>query len=214
MLLKSAFINLLLRIMIAFPGFVETFFFKKLMMLFPAVLSGRVDFDEIIAKEKNYILAFQKGLEKYQQVAEEEPEEILDLAAGTGVASLCLTNTFPEARVTGVDLAEEMLETARGKAEAVGFENVKFEKGDVYDLNMGEKKFDLVTVSNAPFSYGEVKKVLKENKYFLISLSRGGSILADKQDKITDKLLKYGFKVVEIEHIPNSGTYMLLRSRI
>ena len=43
------------------------------------------------------------------------PERILDIGCGTGEGSLFLAREFPQARVRGVDLSEEMIEQAVGK---------------------------------------------------------------------------------------------------
>lgn len=171
---KSIFINLLLKIVLIWPGFVESWFFKKLMMVFPKFLSGRIDFDKIIAKEENYRLSLEKGIEKYLEIVEQEPVRILDLATGTGAVALYLAQKFSESDVIGVDLAEEMLA--------------------------------------APFSFNEVKSVLKENKYFLISISFGGRFFKKEKNKIKNKLVGYGYELTAVESFDNSGSYLLLKN--
>ncbi|HEY5053078.1 MAG TPA: class I SAM-dependent methyltransferase, partial [Solirubrobacterales bacterium] len=43
------------------------------------------------------------------------PERILDVGCGTGEGALFLTREFPQARVRGVDLSEEMIRKATSK---------------------------------------------------------------------------------------------------
>ena len=212
MINKSNFINLLLKIVLIWPGFVESWFFKKLMMIFPKFLSGRIDFDSIIAGEENYRLPLEKGIEKYLEIVGEKPEKILDLATGTGAAALYLAQNFSESDVTGVDLAEEMLAAAEEKTNNRGLKNLEFKINDIYQLDFSENEFDLVVVSNAPFSFSEVKRVLKDNSYFLISISHGGEFLKKKKTKIKNKLSGYGYQLIAVDSFNNSGSYLLFKN--
>jgi len=45
---------------------------------------------------------------------------VLDLGAGTGAGTLALARRFPDARITAVDMAPQMLERLRHKAHAAG----------------------------------------------------------------------------------------------
>jgi ubiquinone/menaquinone biosynthesis C-methylase UbiE len=49
---------------------------------------------------------------------EAPPARALDLGTGTGAAALWLARQFPEARVTGLDISEAMIEQARAKLPA------------------------------------------------------------------------------------------------
>jgi SAM-dependent methyltransferase len=76
--------------------------------------------------------------------------KVLDVACGTG------NTAIPEAKrgadVTGVDIATNLIEQARARAEAEGV-NVKFEEGDVEDLQFGDDTFDaVVTMFGAMFA--------------------------------------------------------------
>jgi len=76
--------------------------------------------------------------------------KVLDVACGTG------NTAIPEAKkgadVTGVDIATNLLEQARVRAEAEGL-NIKFEEGDVEDLQYPDDTFDaVVTMFGAMFA--------------------------------------------------------------
>ena len=58
--------------------------------------------------------------------------DVLDLACGTGDFSLEVLNRFPDAKVTGVDIAPEMLAVARRKIHDSA--NVAFMEGDAQNL--------------------------------------------------------------------------------
>lgn len=209
---KSIFINFLLKIVLIWPGFVESWFFKKLMLIFPKFLSGRIDFDAIIAKDRNYRLPLEKGIEKYSEIVGQKPVKILDLATGTGAAALYLAQYFSESDVIGVDLAEEMLAVAEEKAKKKELRNLEFKINDIYDLYFSKSEFDLVVVSNAPFSFNEVKRVLKDNKYFLISISHGGKFLKKEKNKIKKMVSVYGYELIAVDSFENSGSYILLKN--
>ena len=76
--------------------------------------------------------------------------KVLDVACGTG------NTAIPEAKkgaeVTGADIATNLLEQARSRAEAEGLQ-IKFEEGDVEDLKYADDTFDaVVTMFGAMFA--------------------------------------------------------------
>lgn len=212
MINKSLFINLLLRLIMIRPSFVESTLFRKIMMIFPRFLSGRIDFDAVINKEENYERAFKNALKKYQELNQNNTYRILDLAAGTGVFSIILAKNFNQAEVLAVDLAEEMLVKAEEKASLKSLNNLKTKINDVYNLDFEDSSFDLITVSNAPFSFTEVKRVLKENAYFIISISHGGEFLESKKEKLFQKFKKVGFKLEAVAAEKDNGVYLILKN--
>lgn len=71
--------------------------------------------------------------------------KVLDIGSGAGDVALALAGIVgPEGRVTGVDINPQVLETARGRAAAAGYEHVEFVEGDARTLDVGED-FDAVT---------------------------------------------------------------------
>ncbi len=69
-------------------------------------------------------------------------DEVLDVAAGTGNASI--PAAAAGARVTGLDIAPGLLETARTRAARAGVA-VEFVEGDAEDLPFADASFDVVT---------------------------------------------------------------------
>jgi SAM-dependent methyltransferase len=67
--------------------------------------------------------------------------EVLDVAAGTG--NIAIRAAAQGARVTGLDLAPELFETARRRAERWGVE-VEWVEGDAEDLPFEDGRFDQV----------------------------------------------------------------------
>ena len=69
-------------------------------------------------------------------------ERVLDLATGTGVTALAARERG--AKVTGVDLTPELLEVARTKARAEGWDDVELHEGDIEALPFADASFDVV----------------------------------------------------------------------
>ncbi len=209
-LFKSIFIGLVLRILLFFPPIIETWLFRKFMKLPFIFLAGKINFDEIIDNQENYLLPLQKGIENYKIISESSPKKILDLGTGTGAAAFYLAEVFPEADITGLDAAEEMLNTARNKKSEFELDNVSFTHGDIYNLPFSQKSFDLITVSNAPISFQEIKKVLTNDGFLLLSLSLTGQYLKKKETKLEKKLKRYDLQLNKIEDFADKGVYILI----
>lgn len=70
-------------------------------------------------------------------------ERILDLATGTGWASRIVAERFPGAKVTGADIAEQMLEYARATA-ATRRLDIEYRHADAERLPFADASFDAV----------------------------------------------------------------------
>jgi tRNA (cmo5U34)-methyltransferase len=72
----------------------------------------------------------------------ESPLKVLDLGAGTGLMAAFIAYSFPNARITMVDISNEMLERARARFELPG-ERFRFEVSD-YGVDRIQEKYDAV----------------------------------------------------------------------
>jgi len=94
---------------------------------------------------------------------------VLDLGSGTGYPALLGAQTVgATGRVTGMDLAEQMLAAADRKATRLGLTNVSFKTGDVTSLPFEPNSFDAVTsrfclmfLPEIPKAAAEIARVLK-----------------------------------------------------
>ena len=68
--------------------------------------------------------------------------KVLDLGAGTGLLAAFIAYSFPQARITMVDISSEMLERARVRFE-LGGERFRFEVSD-YGVDPIQEKYDAV----------------------------------------------------------------------
>src|SRR5688572_29957563 len=77
-------------------------------------------------------------------------EKVLDVACGTG--NTAIPAAKKGAIVTGIDIAPNLIEQARARAEAEGL-NCQFEEGDAEALSFADGSFDVVvTMFGAMFA--------------------------------------------------------------
>ena len=99
---------------------------------------------------------------------EQEPQQILDIATGTADLAIQALTLNPE-KVTGVDIAEKMLEIGRKKITKKKLEGkIELLKGDACNLPFDDNSFDAVTVAfgvrnfeNLAKGLGEMNRVMK-----------------------------------------------------
>jgi arsenite methyltransferase len=102
---------------------------------------------------------------------------ILDLGSGAGndcfVARAIVGET---GKVTGLDFSEEMLAKANENTKKLGYKNVRFVKGDIEEMPLESKQFDVV-ISNCVLNlvpeknkaFSEIFRVLKPGGHFCLS---------------------------------------------
>ncbi len=91
------------------------------------------------------------------------PRAILDVATGTGDLALALVRRIPSARVTGVDISENMLAQGREKVNRRGLkEKIVMQSGDAEALEFETGTFDCVTVAFGVRNFGDIPVGLRE----------------------------------------------------
>jgi SAM-dependent methyltransferase len=88
-------------------------------------------------------------------------EGILDLATGTGWASRVVAQRFPGAVVTGVDIADQMLEYARAAAAKLELD-IEYEHADAERLPFADGSFDGVVSTFGVMFAGNPEAAAKE----------------------------------------------------
>lgn len=77
--------------------------------------------------------------------------DVLELAVGTGRVAIPLAQTGH--RVTGLDLAPDMLKLCRAKAEMAGvIDHLELVEGDMTDFDLG-RRFELILIPNGSIIY-------------------------------------------------------------
>ena len=98
---------------------------------------------------------------------------LLEVPVGTGVLTMPVYQTMPEADVTCLDYSADMMGQAQEKAELLHLKNVTFRQGDVGALPYEDDTFDIVLSLNGfhafpdkEDAYREVFRVLKPGGTF------------------------------------------------
>ncbi|WP_411766808.1 bifunctional demethylmenaquinone methyltransferase/2-methoxy-6-polyprenyl-1,4-benzoquinol methylase UbiE [Winogradskyella sp. A3E31] len=108
-------------------------------------------------------------------VKETEPNNILDIATGTGDLAINLVKTGAD-EIIGLDISDGMLEVGRQKIKTKNLDGViKMVIGDSEDLPFESNSFDAITVAfgvrnfmNLEKGLAEILRVLKPNGIFVI----------------------------------------------
>ena len=74
--------------------------------------------------------------------------KLLEVPVGTGILTMPVYQTMPEADITCLDYSADMMGQAQEKAERLHLKNVTFRQGDVGALSYADDTFDIVLSLN------------------------------------------------------------------
>ena len=127
------------------------------------------------------------------------PERILDVGCGTGEGTLFFAREFPQARVRGVDISEEMIAAARAKVGLDPEGRIAFKVGDAASLSYPDDSFDLVAQLNMPPFFAELARVLRPGGQVIVASSWGAATPFHTRPSVLRwKFLQRGIEPVEI----------------
>lgn len=156
----------------------------------------------------------------------EDGQNILEVAAGTGLGFYEIVQRNPNGTNTGVDISPGMLQKAKkrlGKLTAANYElrignafSLEEETGS-FDLLVNNYMFDLIAFDDMDTILEEFKRVLKKGgKLILVNMTAGESMGSGlysllyrlsprsfggcRSVKLSDKLEKHGFEVKSREY--------------
>ena len=93
---------------------------------------------------------------------------VLDVATGTGDMAIMLSRYLPQARITGVDISEGMLEVGRQKLTRMRLDNrISLQPGDSEALPFPNDSYDAVTVAFGVRNFENLENGLQEMKRVL-----------------------------------------------
>lgn len=163
---------------------------KKLMEAFNTVAGGY---------DSNALRFFPDGAKHLPQYMNLRGDEhVLDVAAGTGHASMALAGALPRGRVTGIDFSEGMLARAKAKIEERGIRNVSLIPMDMQALDFPESSFDAAVFAFSIFFVEDMEGLLR---HAMEKVRPGGKVLATGfydgtfsplVDIFFDQIRKYG----------------------
>jgi len=107
-------------------------------------------------------------------------EHVLDVACGTGHASVALARMLPRGRVTGVDFSAGMLDQARQKAAALGIGNIEFVEGDMTALGFPAATFDVAVCAFGLFFVEDMETQLA---HVASTVKPGGTVMIASFDE-------------------------------
>jgi SAM-dependent methyltransferase len=119
--------------------------------------------------QEGHLAPYERALEELAAA----PRRALDLGTGTGSGAFALARRFPEADVTGVDLAAGMLAEARRKVSPELAGRVHFQLADAAALPFPDESFDLVAHANMIPFFDEIARVLGAGGHALFAFSGG-----------------------------------------
>lgn len=92
-----------------------------------------------------------------------KPQQILDIATGTGDFALLLAKRIKPQRIVGADISEGMMAVGREKVKEEGLQNViSFQHEDCMQLSFPDGSFDAVTSSYGVRNFQNLDKGLQE----------------------------------------------------
>jgi SAM-dependent methyltransferase len=139
------------------------------------------------------------------------PERILDVGCGTGEDALFLAREFPQARVRGLDISEEMIAAAVAKVGLDPEGRVAFKVGDAADLPYADDSFDLVAQLNMPPFFDELVRVLRPGGQVIVASSWGSRTpFHTRPGLLRWKFLQRGVEPVQIGRA-GAGTFYVGR---
>ena len=106
-------------------------------------------------------------------IPEDFSGKLLEVPVGTGVLTMPVWQSLPQAEITCLDYSPDMMASAQEKAKRLGVDNVAFTQGDVDALPFADENFDIVLSLNGfhafpdkEAAYRETYRVLKKGGTF------------------------------------------------
>lgn len=155
----------------------------------------------------NHLLSFQTDRMWRRRVvgmaARMRPESVLDVATGTGDLAIQLARRIPGAKVTGVDISENMLSIGRRKVAAKGLDGrVELRTGDAEALGFPDASFDCVTAAFGVRNFGDIPAGLRE----MCRVARpGGECLIVEFSEPTAPLFGWAYRIYFHKLLPKMG---------
>ncbi|MBP1617119.1 MAG: putative ubiquinone/menaquinone biosynthesis methyltransferase [Bacteroidetes bacterium] len=141
-----------------------------------------------------------KGL---KLLGEKSPQEILDIATGTGDLAIMAHRQLHPKKILGVDISEEMMKVGKQKVESLGMADaVSFAKEDCMELSFDDNSFDAAMVAFGVRNFEDLDKGLKE---IWRVLKPGGQLMILELSTPRQFPMKQGYWIYSRLFIPTVG---------
>lgn len=135
-------------------------------------------------------------------VGKKQPENILDIATGTGDLAINLASTNAK-EIIGLDISNGMLEVGRKKITSKKLENIiSMVIGDSENLPFEDNTFDAITVAFGVRNFENLEKGLSE---ILRVLKPNGIFVILETSVPTNPIYKFGYKIYSKFILPTIG---------
>ena len=132
------------------------------------------------------------------------PQQILDIACGTGDYSIAIARrAHPGTVVTGVDLTEAMLQVMRSKVEKEGLVGrIVAEQGNAEAMRFADNRFDRATIAFGIRNFEHREQALRE---ILRVLKPGGRLVILELSVPSNPLLRWCYNLYFTRLLPAIG---------
>ena len=138
-----------------------------------------------------------------KMVAKSHPQQLLDVATGTGDLAIQLCRSLHPKKIVGVDLSSGMLEIGRRKVAEKGLsEIVELQQGDCLNLQFADCTFDAVTVAYGVRNFEHLEQGYSEMHRVL---SAGGVLCVVELSTPTNPVVKFFYDIYTRHIIPFVG---------
>lgn len=135
-------------------------------------------------------------------VSQKQPENILDIATGTGDLAINLASTNAK-EIIGLDISNGMLEVGRKKIVTKKLENIiSMVTGDSENLPFDDNTFDAITVAFGVRNFENLEKGLSE---ILRVLKPNGIFVILETSVPTNPIYKFGYNIYSKFILPTIG---------
>ena len=111
-------------------------------MMTGTTLPGRIIDRCVWCMTQNDLLEYQARA--FEMIPADFSGKLLEVPVGTGVLSMPVWKTLPDADITCLDYSPKMMESARKRAEEMNISKIRFVQGDVGALPFEDSSFDYV----------------------------------------------------------------------
>lgn len=131
------------------------------------------------------------------------PQNILDIATGTGDLAIQAYDILRPQHITGIDISEGMMDVGRKKVANIGLaDKISFEKQDCMSLNIQDNTYDAAVVGFGVRNFENLDKGMKE---ILRVLKPGGKLMILELTTPKSFPMKQGYWLYSRLFIPTVG---------